>query len=57
MLTYIVLASFTEQGIRSIKETTQRAEAARETATRFEIRRPILMRDAGAEHAPHPPLG
>jgi uncharacterized protein with GYD domain len=41
MLTYIVLASFTEQGIRNIKDTTQRADAAREAAGRFGVK----MRD------------
>ena len=29
MATYIVLGSFTEQGIRAIKDTTKRAEALR----------------------------
>ena len=29
MATYVVLASFTEQGIKGIKETTKRAEAYR----------------------------
>ena len=38
MLTYVVLANFTEQGIRGIKETTQRAEAAKETAGRFGVK-------------------
>jgi uncharacterized protein with GYD domain len=37
MLTYIVLATFTEQGSRNIKETTKRAEAAREGASRFGV--------------------
>lgn len=30
MATFIVLSSFTEQGIRNIKETTNRAEAFKE---------------------------
>lgn len=32
MATYIMLASFTEQGIRSVKDTTKRADAFRELA-------------------------
>jgi uncharacterized protein with GYD domain len=37
MSTYIVLASFTDQGIRNIKETTKRAEAVKELAKKFGI--------------------
>ena len=32
MSTYIVLANYTEQGIRSIKDTTKRADAFKEMA-------------------------
>ena len=32
MATYIMLASFTEQGIRTVKDTTKRADAFRELA-------------------------
>ena len=32
MATYIMLASFTEQGIRNVKDTTKRADAFRELA-------------------------
>ena len=32
MATYILLANFTEQGIRGVKDTTKRAEAAKEMA-------------------------
>ena len=32
MPTYLVLGNFTEQGIRNVKETTQRAEKVREMA-------------------------
>jgi uncharacterized protein with GYD domain len=32
MATYILLANFTDQGIRSVKETTKRAAAFREVA-------------------------
>jgi uncharacterized protein with GYD domain len=37
MATYIVLASFTDQGIRTIKDTTKRADAVRETARKMSI--------------------
>lgn len=37
MLTYIVLASFTDQGIRSVKDTTKRADAAKDLAGRFGV--------------------
>lgn len=32
MATYIVLINFTDQGIRNVKDTTKRADAAREMA-------------------------
>lgn len=35
MATYIVLSSFTDQGIRTVKDTTKRADAVRETARKF----------------------
>lgn len=35
MSTYIVLSSFTEQGIRSVRDTTKRADAVREQARKF----------------------
>lgn len=41
MITYVVLAKFTDQGVRSIKETTSRADAAKEAAGRFGVK----MRD------------
>ena len=37
MATYIVLNHFTEQGIRSIRETTNRAGAVREMARKFGV--------------------
>ncbi|MEO8536715.1 MAG: GYD domain-containing protein [Betaproteobacteria bacterium] len=37
MATYIVLSSFTDQGIRTIKDTTKRADAVRETARKMGI--------------------
>ena len=41
MATYIALATFTEQGLRSVKDTTRRADAVRESAGRFGVQ----MRD------------
>ena len=38
MLTYIVLGSFTDQGLRSIKDTTKRADAAKEMAARSGVK-------------------
>jgi uncharacterized protein with GYD domain len=35
MATYIVLGSFTDQGIRNVKDTTKRATAVKEAATKF----------------------
>ena len=37
MATYIVLTSFTDQGIRNIKDTTKRADAVREAAKKMGI--------------------
>ena len=37
MLSYIVLASFTDQGIRTIKDSAKRADAAKELAGRFGV--------------------
>jgi len=37
MATYIVLASFTDQGVRNSKATTKRADAVREKAKEFGI--------------------
>lgn len=37
MATYIVLTSFTEQGIRNVKDTTKRADAVREMAKKFGV--------------------
>ncbi|MEW5963265.1 MAG: GYD domain-containing protein [Pseudomonadota bacterium] len=34
MATYIVLASFTDQGIRNVKQTVERAEAFKHMATK-----------------------
>lgn len=38
MARYIVLASFTDQGIRSVKDTTKRAAAVREMAPQFGVK-------------------
>lgn len=35
MGTYIALSSFTDQGIRSVKDTTKRADAVKEAAKKF----------------------
>ncbi|WP_309678932.1 GYD domain-containing protein [Polaromonas sp.] len=35
MATYIALSNFTDQGIRSVKDTTKRADAVKEAAGRF----------------------
>ncbi len=37
MATYIVLASFTDQGIRNVKDTTKRADAVRSMANKFGV--------------------
>jgi uncharacterized protein with GYD domain len=37
MATYIVLSTFTDQGIRTVKDTTKRADAVRETARKMGI--------------------
>lgn len=37
MTRYIVLASFTDQGIRAVKDTTRRATAVREMGARFGV--------------------
>ena len=37
MATFVVLCNFTEQGIRSVKETGKRADAVRELARKMDI--------------------
>jgi len=37
MAAYIALATFTDQGLRTVKDTTKRADAARELASRFGV--------------------
>ena len=38
MSTYIALAKFTDQGIKSVKDTVRRADAAKEAASRYGVR-------------------
>jgi uncharacterized protein with GYD domain len=35
MATYIVLASYTDQGVRNVKDTVKRADAVRDVAKKF----------------------
>ena len=37
MAMYVVLVSFTDQGVRNLKDTTKRADAAREMAKKFGV--------------------
>ena len=37
MATYIVLANFTDQGAKNIKDTTKRADAVKELAKKFGV--------------------
>jgi uncharacterized protein with GYD domain len=37
MATYIVLGSFTDQGVRTVKDTTKRAEALRDLGKKFGV--------------------
>ena len=37
MATYIVLSSFTDQGVRNVKDTTKRSDAVRELAKKFGV--------------------
>lgn len=37
MATYILLANFTEQGMRNVKDTTKRADAVREAGKKFGV--------------------
>ena len=37
MATYIVLNTFTDQGIRNVRETTNRADAVRDMAKKFGV--------------------
>lgn len=48
MATYIALSNFTDQGIRSVKDTTQRADAVKEAAGRFGARMTQIYWTQGA---------
>ncbi len=37
MATYVVLIQFTDQGVRNLKDTTKRADAAKEMAKKFGV--------------------
>jgi uncharacterized protein with GYD domain len=37
MATYITLTNFTDQGVRSVKDTTKRADAVREMGKKFGV--------------------
>jgi uncharacterized protein with GYD domain len=37
MAMYVVLVNFTDQGVRNLKDTTKRADAAREMAKKFGV--------------------
>ena len=38
MQTYLALAKFTDQGIRSVKDSVRRADAAKDMASRYGVR-------------------
>ncbi|MGV8804106.1 MAG: GYD domain-containing protein [Polaromonas sp.] len=38
MLTYIALSNFTDQGMRSVKDTLKRADAVKQAAQKFDAR-------------------
>ena len=38
MATYVVLGTFTDQGMRTVKDTTKRADLAKETAGKFGVK-------------------
>jgi uncharacterized protein with GYD domain len=38
MATYVILSSFTDQGVRNIKDTTKRADAVRSLAKKFGVK-------------------
>jgi len=47
MATYIVLANYTDQGIRSVKDTTKRADAVRDLAKKFGANGARVLLDLG----------
>jgi uncharacterized protein with GYD domain len=38
MMTYIALGTFTDQGLRTVKDTTKRADLVRESAGKFGVK-------------------
>jgi uncharacterized protein with GYD domain len=48
MATYITLANFTDQGIRSVKDSTKRADAVKEAAKKFGATMPQIYWTMGA---------
>ncbi|MGA8515260.1 MAG: GYD domain-containing protein [Burkholderiaceae bacterium] len=48
MATYITLANFTDQGIKSVKESTKRADAVKEAAKKFGATMPQIYWTMGA---------
>ena len=47
MATYVVLTNFTEQGIRNVMDTVQRADAIRELAKKFGVTAKEFYRTLG----------
>lgn len=47
MASYIALSKFTDQGIRSVKDTTKRADAVKEAAGRFGAKMDTDLLDTG----------
>lgn len=48
MATYITLANFTDQGIKSVKDTTKRAAAVQEAAKKFGATMPHIYWTMGS---------
>lgn len=48
MATYITLANFTDQGIRSVKDSTKRADAVKEAAKKFGASMPQIYWTMGS---------
>lgn len=48
MATYVVLCNFTDQGIRAVRETVSRADAAREAAAKLGVKTKEILWTEGA---------
>ena len=48
MATYIILSTFTDQGVRTIKDTTKRADAVRSAAKKFGVKASEIYWTLGA---------